>query len=108
MNSHQEALSEIQKAKSRTCWIDFDIDASNPEVIDELVLEIKGYINSDAVVWLKTRGGVHCLVDPEKVEQKYKSTFYRNIAKCADQTGDNMIPVPGCCQGGFTPHFINF
>lgn len=106
MNSHQEALSEIQKAKSRTCWIDFDIDAAGEE-LDSIVEKIKNQINPEATVWLKTRGGMHLLVNPDKVEQRYKNYFYQNLKAHADQTGDNMIPVPGCTQGMFVPHFIN-
>lgn len=105
MNCHQEALTEIQKAKSRTCWIDFDID-TGPGAGDFLKI-VHDSINLDAIACLKTRGGFHILVDPAKVEQKYKNTFYQALAKSADQTGDNMIPVPGCSQGGFVPHFIN-
>jgi hypothetical protein len=113
MNSHQEALSEIQKSKSRTCWIDFDIDEKNDDCVPSasgyLVNMIKneGIVNWDAVKVLRTRGGAHILVDPSKVEQKYKNTFYQGLSKFADQTGDNMIPVPGCTQGMFIPHFIN-
>lgn len=109
MNPHQEALSEIQKAKSRTCYIDFDIDAEGEKLVDDL-RAAKAYINNDAVTLLQTRGGVHLLVNPEKVEQQYKKTFYQHLAKLpgVDQTGDSMIPVPGTSQGGFTPHFINF
>lgn len=105
MNPHQEALSEIQKAKSYTAYIDFDID-SKGEALDVDIAEAKTYINSEACTWLKTRGGVHILVNPEKIDLKYKNTFYQHLGRLADQTGDNMIPVPGCTQGGFIPHFI--
>lgn len=105
MNCHQEAMSEIQKAKSRTCWIDFDIDCEDR--IDVAARAIYSAINKEAVIWLRTRGGVHALIDPSKVEAKYKNTFYQQISKEADVKGDNMIPVPGCTQGNFIPHFIN-
>lgn len=106
MNAHQEALSEIQKAKSRTCYIDFDTDCGDR--IDVAARAIYSEINKDAVTWLRTRGGVHALIDPSKVEEKYKRTFYQRISKIedVDQSGDQMIPVPGCTQGMFIPHFI--
>lgn len=108
MNVHQEAMSEIQRTKSRTCWIDFDIDADEETAkiqLDEAFL----YINKDATKVLKTRGGFHLLVNPDLIELDYKNKFYKNISslKYVDQTGDNMIPVPGCTQGEFIPHFIN-
>lgn len=105
MNSHQEALSEIQKAKSRTCWIDFDFDGENIPSKEELLSNV----NEEALTILRTRGGIHILVDPSKVEEKYKNTFYRNFVMMpgVDQSGDQMIPVPGCTQGMFIPHFIN-
>ncbi len=106
MNVHQEALSEIQRSKSRTCWIDFDIDIIDEKHYGAATRAISSEINLDAVQWLKTRGGLHCLIDPSKVEDKYKKSFYQKISAQADQTGDNMIPVPGCTQGDFVPHFI--
>lgn len=107
MNPHQEALSEIQKAKSRTCYIDFDIDAEGEKLYDALK-SIKDYVNNDAVTLLKTRGGVHALIDPTKVSREFKNSFYRNISKISsvDQSGDQLIPLPGTYQGGFTPTFI--
>jgi len=113
MNSHQEALSEIQKSKSRTCWIDFDLDSKgeNPEnYLSTLKSVIKHTVGETAnVKLLETRGGYHILVDPNSVEQQFKNTFYQKFANLngVDQTGDNMIPVPGCTQGMFIPHFIN-
>ena len=107
MNPHQEALSEIQKSKSRTCYIDFDIDAHDRQLI-KIIKEIKTYVNEDAITWLKTRGGVHCLVDPKLVEESYKKTFYNSICGIpeVDQAGDQIMPVPGTYQGGYTPSFI--
>lgn len=112
VNPHQEVLSEIQKTKSRTCWIDFDIDLSKEDMekseeVKDLVNTLKGFVNPDAVQWLQTRGGYHMLVNPEKINLEYKNSFYKNISNYADQAGDNMIPVPGCTQGNFIPHFIN-
>ncbi len=111
MNPHQEALSEIQKAKARTCYIDFDIDISE-DVLEESIPinmgKVLDYVNEDAVTFLRTRGGLHVLVDPVKVDRNFKTTFYQNIKAIGevDQTGDQMFPVPGTYQGGFTPHFI--
>lgn len=106
VNPHQEVLSEIQRTKSRTCYIDFDIDEPEEKHV-EIQEAITQYLNADAITWLRTRGGLHCLVDPNKVNQEFKNSFFMKIRNYADQTGDNMIPVPGCTQGGFIPHFIS-
>lgn len=109
MNSHQEALSEIQKAKSRTCYVDFDIDIEE-EFHSRSAAAIYSEINREAVTWLRTRGGLHALIDPSKVEDSKKNKWYQGIlskVEGVDQTGDNMIPVPGCTQGMFIPHFVN-
>ena len=113
VNPHQEVLSEIQRTKSRTCWIDFDLDSKgeNPQqFLDTLKSIIKHTVGESCVVkLLETRGGYHILVNPATVEQEFKSTFYNKLLKIngVDQAGDNMIPVPGCTQGNFIPHFIN-
>lgn len=106
MNCHQEALSEIQKSKSRTCYIDFDIDESNPSTLQEIAEKFKNFAGF-VPVFLKTRGGMHALVDPDKVSPELKNSFYKNMSVFADQSGDGMIPVPGCTQGMFIPHFVN-
>jgi len=108
-NIHAEALSAIQKSKSKTSFIDFDIDSDNAE--QEVLGKIDfTKINKDAVHVLKTRGGIHLLIETQKVEEKYSKTWYQYFTKTfsIDIKGDNMIPVPGTHQGGFTPHFINF
>lgn len=108
-NPVQEMMSEVHKAKAKTHWIDFDIDAPWDKMAG-IIAKISGYVNVDAIKWLKSRGGLHCLIDPSKVEEQYKRTFWKNIAGIpeVDQTGDNMIPVIGCTQGDFTPHFIEY
>jgi hypothetical protein len=103
MNPHQEVMSEIQKAKSRTCYVDFDID-SKDGTFAGLHEVIGGSANYKI---LETRGGFHLLVDPSSVEERFKKTWYQKLASSlhVDQVGDNMIPVPGTFQGGFTPTF---
>lgn len=103
-NPHQEIMSEIQKAKSKTYYIDFDFDV-------DLTLphNFINVINPDACTFLKTKGGFHLLVSPDKVIEHFKRTWYQEITKIpgCDIKGDNMIPVPGCTQGNFVPYFIN-
>lgn len=123
MNPHQEAMSEIQKAKSRTAYVDFDmdykpdltIDSSLTEqmkfmhFVDNLRMHLYGFMGATAdFKILETRGGFHILVKPDSVEPQFKNTWYKNIKSLPhiDQTGDQMIPVPGTYQGGFTPNFV--
>lgn len=108
VNPHAEAMSEIQKAKSRTCFIDFDIDESDENKLMDIHQKIRQFINKEAITWLKTRGGLHCLIRPELINTQFKKSFYQHIAKIeqVDQCGDQMIPIPGTFQGGFMPHFI--
>lgn len=108
-NIHAEALSAIQKSKSKTNFIDFDIDSEGAE--EEVLSKIDfSKINKEAVHLLKTRGGVHLLIETSKVEDKYSKSWYQYFTKTfeIDIKGDNMIPVPGTNQGGFTPYFIKF
>lgn len=124
-NVHQEVISEIQKAKSETRFVDFDFDVpetSNTEfcgvnvnkktVHDVLLLTLPQFVNWNAVNIIETRGGFHVLVQPDKVEDKYRKTWYLNIKGIAvgdcvvDQAGDIMLPVVGCTQGNFIPKFI--
>lgn len=108
-NIHAEALSAIQKSKSKTAFIDFDIDYEGLEV-DSVVGKIDyNQINKEAIHLLKTRGGIHILIEVGKVHKKFAKTWYQYFTKTfqIDVKGDNMIPVPGTYQGGFTPHFVN-
>lgn len=111
-NLHQEAISCVQKAKSYTFVLDFDIDIDK-ELFKELNLEDKvlEYVNKEAISWLETRGGFHLLIKPDLVSDNYKKTFYNNIVKnipYIDKVSDhNLIPIPGTYQGGFEPLLKN-
>jgi len=107
-NPHQEILSEIQRSWSRKVYFNVDIDIDDK---DHFCFEfLNGYINMDCVNILETRGGYHLLIELLKIEEQYKKSWYQNIIiknkEFIDQTGDNMIPIPGCYQGGFVPKFI--
>lgn len=105
MNPQADAMSEIQKAKSRTCYIIADLDSKDPESLEAAV----GQLNPLAYQVIETRGGYHILVDPDKIKSTLKKTWYQNLKSHTDvdQMGDLMIPVPGTYQGGFIPHFVN-
>jgi hypothetical protein len=104
-NPHQEVLSEIQKSCSRKIYLDFDFDNIDLKYIEDNVYPV---INKECLHILQTRGGYHVLVELKKIDMKYKNTWYNNITKLdkIDVKGDNFIPIPGCSQGGFVPHFI--
>jgi hypothetical protein len=103
MNPHQEALSEIQKTKSRTVYVDFDVDSKNEGMISAVLKTLKEHFEEYKI--LETRGGYHILVEPSKA--KTNKNWHTELSSFSDQAGDIMIPVPGCVQGEFVPHFIN-
>ena len=95
-------MSAVHKSKSRTVYVDFDFDGldERPDMVN--------YINLDACSFLKTRGGFHVLVETAAIHEEFEKTWHRNISAMSgvDVVGDNMIPVPGCSQGGFSPYFV--
>jgi DNA gyrase/topoisomerase IV subunit A len=105
VNVLQIALTAIHKSKGKTRYIDFDFD--NVE-IEDLKPTIYDIINPEACVFIQTRGGFHLLVNVNKVDKKYVKTYYKSLSTLGsvDIKGDNLIPVPGCCQSRFTPKII--
>lgn len=111
-NLHQEAMSCLQQSCGKKIYMDFDIDIEGQikkEYIESLQNEIDSKINCDCYKILRTRGGVHILVELAKIDPKYSKTWYNNMAtmKGCDMKGsDTLIPVPGTSQGNFVPYFI--
>jgi hypothetical protein len=86
--------------------MDFDFDGVE---VDYVLNKLENSLNKDCLTVLKTRGGFHLLVELNKIDKKYIKSWYnsiKNIEGC-DVSGDNLIPVVGCTQGEFIPHFIN-
>lgn len=107
-NPNALALSEIQKAKSRSAYIDFDFDIADTNIVDT-TRQIEAIIGKKAVTFLRTRGGFHALVLPKAASEHGPKKWHNAISALpgCDVVGDSLIPVPGSSQGGFTPHFIN-
>jgi hypothetical protein len=104
-NPHQEVMSEIQKSCSRKIYFDLDFDGVS---VDDMLSQIEKYINLDCTKVLKTRGGFHLLLELSKIEKIYEKTWYKQLTSLegCDVRGDNLIPIVGCTQGEFIPHFL--
>ncbi|GAB5523695.1 MAG: hypothetical protein Roseis2KO_15670 [Roseivirga sp.] len=102
-NPHAELLNCIQKSAGKKAYMDFDIDTKDFDFA-----KLRTVINPDCLTTIETRGGYHVLVKIEDVQPEFRKSFYQDIhAMDVDQTGDQLLPVPGCTQGGFTPRFVN-
>jgi len=99
-NIQAEALSCIQKSRSKSHFCDFDIDEKDIDL--SLMTDI---LPRDCYEVVETRGGYHILVNTRKAP---KTKWHVDIREAfdVDQTGDQLLPVCGCVQGGFTPRFI--
>ena len=103
MNPKSIALTEIHKARGTKHFVDIDIDS--PELtIEDVIKRAQEVLNRDAFSIIKTRGGVHIIVETKKAERK---DWFRGLRDrfVFDVTGDNMVPVPGAFQGGHVPVF---
>ncbi len=101
-NPQAEVMSCIQRSVGSKYYLDFDVDTKDFDFT-----QLPNIINTDCLTVVETRGGYHLLVRLDKLEATYKKSFYNQIvALGVDQTGDQLLPVPGCTQGGFVPRFI--
>lgn len=104
-NTYQLALTEIHKAVGTKYFIDFDFDNIEFESVKDKILS---FVNKEAINPIKTRGGFHLLIYIPAIEKEYSKTWYSNILSLGpDVKGDVLLPCVGCCQGNFTPYFIN-
>jgi hypothetical protein len=104
-NPHQEVMSELQQACSRKVYFDLDFDNVT---IQEILPHITPFINLNCLHFLQTRGGFHLLIELAKLEKQYEKTWYQKLTTLqgCDVRGDNLIPMVGCTQGEFVPHFV--
>ena len=102
VNVYQESLTAIHKSIGRKLFVDVDFD-NVP--LAPTVRMMSGFINSDAVKILETRGGFHAIIRLDAIEDKFVKSWYKNITSLdgADIAGDTLIPIPGTHQGGFVP-----
>jgi len=104
-NPHQEIMSVIQKTSSRKIWSLFDIDSKEDGILEKVDDALQGHKECRRIV--ETRGGYHVLVNLKSIPEEIKRTWHQKIATLSDVTGDALTPIPGCTQGGYTPHFIS-
>ncbi len=113
-NPRSDIMNTIQVTSSNRLYFDVDIDFK-PDKIQGLLTLLENFkhgINQDALNVIHTRGGYHILVNLKKIEPRYKSTWYKTFSECKSEVfevtmnGDNMVPVPGCTQGGYSPKLL--
>ena len=99
-NIHAETLSCIQRCKGTSHFCDFDIDTKEVDLT-----KMFDILPRNAYSVLETRGGYHILVHTWEAP---KTKWHKHIIEAfdVDQVGDQLIPVAGCTQGGFTPYFL--
>lgn len=106
-NIHNESMSQIQKSVGKKTYMDFDFDGVELNLIVEKIKE-GDFMNFEACHFLKTRGGFHILVKIDAIDEQYAKVWYNGMRTLpgVDIVGDNLIPVPGTFQGGFTPKLV--
>lgn len=116
-NPHALALNQIQ-VTGKKVFFDVDLDFTEEGhrlghhiIYNEFMVDVKN-INKEALTFVQTRGGFHILVELDKIETRYKKSWYNSISNLKSDcytvmmNGDNMIPLPGCVQGGYVPSLI--
>jgi len=116
-NPNAEVLSAIQTSCGKKVFYDFDFDGFRYHEMKE---QISTCVNPECLNIVETRGGFHILIEFSKLSKEYKRNWYNNIISLRgvdvrtsfdpNKDGDDnskedsgIMPVPGCCQGLYTP-----
>lgn len=107
-NPKSIALNAVQVSKSRTVFVDFDVDYKEEGYSNHIKVWMDDRVGYGVSKIIETRGGFHVLIEPGDVWEEFKKNWYQSVSKnqYIDQKGDLLLPVVGCCQGGFVPKFI--
>lgn len=116
-NPHALALNAIQTTPIQNKkFFDWDIDIKEGQTFDieDLTTWLEGKINIEGIGGIiQTRGGFHVLINLHGVSNEFKSSWFLNFSRGADErisvmkNEDNMIPFPGCVQSDFSPILID-
>jgi hypothetical protein len=110
LNPYQVALSALQTNCSKKVFFDLDIDIEQDKISENRIKELRQAIEFPAT-WIRTRGGFHCLIHLNEIPKALVSKWYQQVLSLKTDgiditmNGDNVIPLAGCTQGGFVPHF---
>lgn len=110
VNPKNEAMKSIQKSAGTKHFahFDYDIDLDSKLILDKL----SAILPIECFDIFQTRGGYHILVnlrlirDMQWTRNDIPKNWYKQISDICDRSGDQLLPVPGCTQGLFTPKMI--
>jgi len=117
VNMDNAVYSEIHKSCSRKKYFDIDVDFHTDDDLTYLVQEILNILKRSRTKIVKTRGGVHILLDLETIDPEIEKTWYKSFIdlrldpkykSAIELISDSMVPVPGCTQGGLHPYLTKF
>lgn len=119
-NPKSEAMNCIQVTPSHKQFFDIDIDAKPNERVEATDIfkwiTDNEIINFDCIKMIKTRGGFHLLINTSLIQDAYVKRWYQGFTRIYVQdlgfdvmmNSDNLIPIPGCTQGGYTPKLLTY
>lgn len=105
INPRQEVLNICQTTGIEDSFHVFDIDSK-----DHKLSQAREIIKDNCHI-IETRGGYHIWVNPKSMKElvssgQVKNTWYPDLKKLSDVTGNAMSPIPGTYQGNFIPKLI--
>ncbi len=109
INIKSMANDVIQGSNGSKNFIDIDVDIKDGEDYLEIEKFIRSVVAKEHLTFIKTNGGFHCLVKLEGL--KGNMTWYQQIKSHQFKSelnimSNDLIPVVGCNQGKFIPHFF--
>lgn len=109
INLINKTYSHIQSSRGTHHFLCHDFDIENREELLK-VIKKKNIINLDCLHLIYTRGGVHITVKKEDINWKLYPKWFTNLRKLDGYdripTSEDLTPIPGTYQGGFTPQLI--
>lgn len=107
INVKSLANDVIQCSNGSKNFIDIDVDIKENEDYLDIVKFIKSVIDESNLTFIKTNGGFHCLVRLNELGSKWYNQLKSHPFKSEiNIMGNDLIPVVGCNQGQFIPHFL--
>lgn len=114
-NVHSLAMNVIQNS-SRKGRLDYDVDLTEiglhvdrATLLELLLIQLAKVINIEAVAIVETHGGFHLLVDPKLISREFVKSWFLGLQTLGntlykiEKNNAELIPVPGCVQGGSFP-----